>query len=127
MANEQPEMYFRIDGVDIMPLIKYKGIKWQRNDIDSAKAGRTLAGKMNRGRVTMKVKLDISCRSLNQAEAQALLNLIYPEYVWVEYVDPLLGPRIAEFYSNNVPATFCMLKPDGTGWWDDVSFPLVER
>ena len=45
----------------------------------------------------------------------------------VEYVDPLFGPRSAQFYSNNVPGTFCMLKPDGTGWWDDISFPLVER
>lgn len=122
-----PDMYFRINGVDIMPFIKYKGIKWTRNDIDSANAGRTLSGLMNRGRVTMKVKLEISCRSLSQTEVQTLFNLIYPEYVTVEYVDPLFGPRSAQFYSNNVPGTFCMLKPDGTGWWDDISFPLVER
>lgn len=125
MAN--PQMYFRINGTDIMPLIAYKGIKWTRNDIDAAKAGRTLSGLMYRGRVTMKVKLNITCRSLSSTEVNMLFNLIYPEYVTVEYVDPLYGERMAQFYSNNVPGTFCLLKPDGTGWWDDISFPLVER
>lgn len=126
MANA-PQMYFRIDGVDIMPYIKYKGMKWTRNDIDSANAGRTLSGLMNRGRVTSKIKLEITCRPLLQHEIQLILNLIYPEYVTVEYVDPRLGERRTQFYSNNVPATFCILKPDGTAYWDDVSFPLVER
>ena len=121
------DMYFRINGVDIMPLIKYKGIKWTRNDIDSANAGRTLAGTMNRGRVTTKIKLDISCRSLSLHEVQMLFNLIWPEYVTVEYIDPLFGARSVQFYSNNVPATFAMMKPDGSCWWDDISFPLVER
>ena len=119
--------YFKIDGTDITSLIKHKGIKWTRNDIDSANAGRTLSGLMNRGRVTTKVKLEITCRSLSPEEAQMLLNLVYPEYVTVEYIDPQMGERVAEFYSNNIPATFCAIAPDGTAWWDDISFPLVER
>ena len=121
------KFYFKIDGVDIAPFIAYKGIKWTRNDIDSANAGRTLSGLMNRGRVCMKVKLDVKCRPLKQSEASMLLKLINPEYVNVEYVDPLLGERNVQFYSNNVPATFCMQTDDGELYWDDMSFPLVER
>lgn len=122
------QFYFKIDGVDIAPIIKYKGIKWTRNDIDSANAGRDLSGKMNRGRVTSKIKIEITCLPLNQEKAQALLNLIDPEYVLVDYYDPKLGERTGvEFYSNNVPATFGIVKSDGSFEWDDISFPLVER
>ena len=119
--------FFEIGGVDIAPYIAYKGIKWTRNDIDSANAGRTLNGLMNRGRVCMKVKLDIKLRPLKQEEATTILKLIDPEYVNVHYVDPLLGERNVQFYSNNVPATFCMQASDGELLWDEMSFPLVER
>lgn len=126
-TDKKPEMHFEIDGVDVLPYIAYKGIKWTRNDIDSENAGRTLDGTMNRGRVCMKVKLEVTCRPLSSDEAHTILNLIEPEYVTVSYIDPQLGDRTVQFYSNNVPATFCILKPDGTGWWDEISFPLVER
>ena len=127
MAEKPTKFYFEIGGVNIAPFIAYKGVKWTRNDIDSANAGRTLSGLMNRGRVCMKVKLDIKCRPLKQDEASMLLNLVYPEYVTVHYIDPLLGERTVQFYSNNVPATFCMQADDGELYWDDMSFPLVER
>ena len=120
-------MVFKIDGVDILPFIKYKGIKYTRNDIDSENAGRSLDGLMHRGRIAIKVKLEISCRSLNNSEIQTLFNAILPEYVNVEYVDPLEGHVTKTFYSNNVPATFAMVKPDGECWWDDIDFPLIEQ
>ena len=55
-----------IDGVDFARVIKNKGLKWTRNDIDSANAGRSLNGLMNRGRVCTKIKIEISCVPLNQ-------------------------------------------------------------
>ena len=119
--------YFEIDGVDIARFIKSKGLKWTRNDIDSAKAGRNLAGTMNRGRVITKVKLEVSCVPLRPEESHMLLNLIYPEYVTVHYIDPMYGERSVEFYSNNVPATFNSQDTDGALLWDEISFPLVER
>lgn len=121
------QFYFEIDGVDIASIIAVKGLKWTRNDIDSANAGRNLAGTMNRGRVVQKVKLEVKCVPLTQTQVSALLQLINPEYVTVHYVDPLLGERVVQFYSNNVPATFCSQATDGSLLWDDLSFPLVER
>lgn len=120
-------MVFKINGVDFLPYIKYKGIKYTRNDIDSSKAGRNLSGTMNRGRVAIKIKLEITCRSLDASEVKKLFKAIEPEFVNVTYVDPKDGLVTKQFYSNNVPATFCMVKPDGSCWWDDISFPLVER
>ena len=119
--------FFEIDGTDITKLIKQKGLKWTRNDIDSANAGRSLDGKMHRGRVVTKIKLEITCVPLTQAQASMMLRLIYPEYVNVHYVDPLLGERRVQFYSNNVPSTFNSQATDGSLLWDDLSFPLVER
>ena len=119
--------FFEISGVDIARLIEQKGIKWSRNDIDSAKAGRSLDGTMHRGRVCTKVKLEIKCLPMNQSDANVLLNLIQPEYVDVHYIDPLYGERECVFYSNNVPATFGSEATDGSLIWDEISFPLVER
>lgn len=130
-------MYFRINGTDISKYIQEKGIKWTRNDIDSAKAGRNLAGTMNRGRVCTKVKMEIKLMPMKQyisttkpsgeLDITDILALIYPEYVMVDYVDPMYGARNVQFYSNNVPSTACTEDTDGNMLWDEISFPLVER
>lgn len=120
--------YIKIGGVDITKYIAQGGLKWSRNDIDSANAGRTLSGHMNRGRVTQKMKLEIKCKPLLTSETQVLLKLINPEYVTVDYIDPMFGERTGvQFYSNNVPASLLFIDPDGVGHWKDISFPLVER
>lgn len=120
-------LHFVIDDVDIARIIKSKGLKYTRNDIDSANAGRALSGRMNRGRVCTKVKFEVTCVPLAQTISSRLLNLIYPEYVILHYIDPMLGERTIQFYSNNVPATFNSQATDGSLLWDDISFPLVER
>lgn len=120
--------YLKISGVDVTKYIAEGGLKWSRNDIDSANAGRTLSGLMNRGRVCQKFKLEVKCKPLLTSETQVLLKLINPEYVTVDYIDPMLGERTGvQFYSNNVPASLLFIDPDGVGHWKDISFPLVER
>ena len=121
-------MVFTIDGVNILPYIEENGIKWQRNDVESPDAGRALNATMYRGRVAVKVRLDISCRPLISREARIVLRAIHPEYVTVQYEDPLQGTVVSkQMYSNNVPATCATVYPDGTAVWEDISFPLIER
>lgn len=117
-------MTLKIDGVDILRYVQQKGIKWQRNDIDSSYAGRTMDGKMHRSRITSKVRLDITCIPLSSEDARILLNAIYPEYVTVEYTDPMYGSVIKTMYSNNNPATYI---DTSTDLWDGIQFPLIER
>lgn len=119
-------MELLIDGVDMLPFIAYQGLKWSRNDVDAPNSGRTLDGRMHRGRVATKIRLDITCRPLMAEELRMVLNAIYPEYVTVTYDDPMQGRVVKEMYSNNNPASYCLLKPDGTEWWSDISFPLIE-
>lgn len=117
-------MVLKINGTDMLPYIEKQGIKWQRNDIDGSNAGRTMDGKMYRERVTTKIRLDITCLPLSSEEASVVLNAIFPEYVTVEYMDPMYGYVIKTMYSNNIPATYINTITDR---WEGIAFPLIER
>ena len=119
-------MTFLIDGLDVSPYVAYKGFKWTRNDIDGPDAGRTMDARMHRLRVATKIRLDITCRPMTTEETRILLPAILPEYVNVTYDDPMYGRVTKLMYSNNNPASFLMQKPNGTEWWDGITFPLVE-
>lgn len=116
-------MVLRINGVDMTPFISRKGLKWKRNDLDGENAGRTLDGVMHRDRVGSKVRLDITCLPLSSENAAVVLHAIYPEYVTVEYLDPMLGMTEKTMYSNNNPATFIDTVTD---MWEGIEFALVE-
>lgn len=121
------KMKLVINGVDFVPFIAKQGVKWQRGDIDAPNSGRTMDGQMQRGRVATKIRLDITCRPLTDVETKTVLNAIYPEYVSVDYYDPMYGLRSGvTMYSNNNPASFLMVKPDAD-WWEGITFPLIER
>lgn len=121
-------MTLTVNGIDITPYIAFRGLKWQRNDVDGWDAGRAMDGVMYRQRIGTKIRLDITCRPMKTSEISVVLNAIQPEYVTVTYDDPLYGNnRTATFYSNNNPASFLIKKDNGDEYWDSVSFPLVER
>jgi hypothetical protein len=120
-------MILKIDDVDIIPYIAEGGIKWQRADIDAPNTGRALDALMYRGRISTKIRLDITCRPLLASELNTVLNLILPEFVTVNYSDPMYGLVTKTMYSNNNPATFLMIKDNGDEMWNGITFPLVER
>ena len=117
-------MVLKINGVDIVPYIAQKGIKWTRNDIDGEGSGRTLDGVMHRSRLDSKIRLDITCLPLSSEDARKVLNAIYPEFIDVEYIDPMYGHTTKTMYSNNNPATYIDTKTD---LWEGITFPLIER
>ena len=120
-------MVLKINGTDITPFIEQKGIKWQRSDLESSTAGRTMDGLMHRGRVASKIRLDITCMPLRSEDAAIVLNAIYPEYVEVEYLDPMYGQVTKTMYSNNNPATLAHIQSDGTALCEGITVPLIER
>lgn len=119
-------MVLQINGVDIVPYIAYNGLKWSRNDVESPEAGRSLDSMMHRGRISTKIRLDVTLKLLKLEELRMILNLIQPEYVTVYYDDPLYGLRYATMYSNNIPASYQIKKGDRE-YWTGVTFPLIER
>lgn len=120
-------MILEIDGIDITPYIAFGGVKWTRSDVDAPKSGRTLDGIMHRGRVSTKIRLDITCRPMLTREANIVLNAILPEFVTVRYTDPMSGVVTKEFYANNNPASYLISRKDGREYWSGITFPLVEK
>lgn len=117
-----------INGVDITPYIAFRGVQWQRSDIDSSTAGRSLDGTLVRSRVATKIRLDVACRPLKTSEASIVLTAIMPEWVTVTYTDPQLGTETTKImYSNNNPASFLMKQASGLEFWDGITFPLIEK
>ena len=120
-------MVLTIDNLNIVPYIAQGGLKWSRNDIDAPNTGRTMDGLMHRGRVTTKIRLDITCRPLTASELRTVLNAILPEYVTVVYDDPMYGRVTKVMYANNNPASYLLQRPNDDDLWTNVTFPLIER
>lgn len=113
--------------VDITPYIAFGGLKWSRNDIDGASAGRMQTGEMVRDRIATKYRWDITCRALTAAEQATILQLIQPEYINVLYTDPLTNStETGKYYSNNFPSTFCIRYANGTEYWNGLAFPVIQ-
>lgn len=117
----------KIDGTPILDMIAYNGVKWTRYDVDGPNAGRTISGLMVRDRVATKIRLDITCRPLKRDQLNTLLNLLLPEFVQVTYEDPMYGLVTKTMYANNNPAQFLILRESGQEYWNNITFPLVER
>ena len=123
--------------VDITPYIAFNGLKWSRNDVEAANAGRMQNGEMQRDRVAIKYRWDVTCRPVTAQEQADILTLINPVYVEVKYNDPLTNSEVTgTYYSNNIPSTFAMRQEwkDANGsvikseeYWTGLAFPLVQR
>ena len=113
---------------DLTTYIANGGLKWSRNDIDASDAGRdTQDGLMHRARVAIKIRLDVTCRPLEESEATTVLQAILPEWLQVQYFDPQSGASVTKkMYSNNIPATF-LIRQGTTNRWTGIAFPLIEQ
>ena len=121
-------MVLEIDGVNIVPYIAFGGFQWQRSDLDGPGSGRDLSSALHRNRLGTKRRLDVTCRPLTSKEVRIVLTAIMPEWVSVRYYDPQQGAVITRtMYSNNNPASYMIKHPDGTEWWNGVTFPLTEK
>lgn len=122
-------MIFSIDGVDITPYIAHGGIKWSRNDVEGPNAGRTQTGLMERDRVAIKYRWDITCRPLTAEEQSTLLTAINPVFVNVTCIDPVTNTIVTkECYSNNFPSTYLIHDAiKNKDYWTGLAFPLIER
>lgn len=118
-------MILKINDVDMIPYIIQNGIKW--NLVDAKGAGNefsTMDGTTYRNRVASKVRLTITCLPLKSEDAEVVLNAIYPEYVTVEYMDPMYGHSIKTMFCANIPATYINTTTD---LWEGIAFTLIER
>ena len=122
-----PNFIFTVNNTNLLPFIQEDGLRWTRFDVEAPDTGRTLDGRMHRGRVAVKIRLDVTCRPLTSAEAAVVLSAIAPEFVTVQYEDPMFGSVTKTMYSNNIPALCATVYEDGSALWQGLEFPLIER
>lgn len=117
-----------VNDTEIAGLIKMEGFDWQRNDIDGSGAGRSVSGKAIRDLVATKIRLDIACREMTGAERTALESLLFSDqFLTVECDDAIFRGSARTMYCSAMSASFSRRKADGTEFWKDVKFVLVEQ
>ena len=120
--------YTNSSWVNITPFIKYQGVTFSRNDVDSPGAGRDMTGTMHRGRVASKEKMNVTTVPLTKAQSAMIQTLLFPETIMVR-VNPYPRTNSSQtfyMYSNNVKTQYLQYTEDG----DDIqelSFPLIEN
>lgn len=120
--------YFKVNGTDIITFIADGGFKWSDTDFDSENAGRTLDGKMHRGRVCSKIKYELTARSLTVAECNTLIKALDHEYVTVETdLDPKHGTCSLNMYNSSRNASIRAIYNAEESLWDGITFNLIER
>ena len=111
---------------NITKWIAYQGVEFSRQDVEAPDAGRTLDGKMHRGRVAIKEKMQIKTVAMNKSDIATLHGLLYPETIEVK-VDPYPNTGVSkelEMYANNFKTNYIIKK--GNDELQSMSFPLVE-
>lgn len=120
--------YTNSSWVDITPFIKYQGVTFSRNDVESPGSGRDMAGLMHRGRVASKEKMNISSVPLTKAQSARIQTLLFPETILVR-VNPYPRTNSSQtfyMYSNNVKTQYLQHTEDGDDI-QEISFPLIEN
>lgn len=101
---------------------------WGLQDVSASDSGRTQDALMHKNRVAQKRKLSIGWNAPDWEDTCAIIQAVNPEYIQVEYPDPLSGNKheVRTFYVGDRSAPFKC-------WWignqrmEGVSFDFIER
>ena len=75
---------------------------WTVNDVSSADAGRTEDGLMHKLRIARKRKVELEWANVPRSTVNTVLQAFSPEYVEVNYLDPLTNSYTTKtFYSGD--------------------------
>ena len=103
-------------------------ISWSENDLDSPDAGRTLDGKMHRGKVTSKNRADIKLLPLKAEVLGPILQVLRFEYFTCETdLMPGYGVISMEMYNSKRSGGILIVDTEGKIRHKDVAFNIIER
>lgn len=100
---------------------------WKKSDVSGEDAGRTDDITMHKNRVGKKRSLSLGWTNLSKTEIHEILVAFDPEYVGVQYWDPLSGKEDTRiFYTGDMKAS--------VRWWakgrerySSLDFDIIER
>ena len=101
---------------------------WGLQDVSASDSGRTQDAVMHKNRIAQKRTLSIGWNAPSWEDTCKIIKAVNPEYIKVEYPDPLSGNKHEErtFYVGDRSAPFKC-------WWvgnqrmEGVSFDFIER
>lgn len=107
-------------------------MKWGKQDVSIPDSGRTLDGRMHKGKVAEKIKIELKWPSTTPDVVHEILSAFNHEYFNVTYFDPLAGDTVTkEFYTGDMSAPvrwWC--ERDNSGrvqkWYTEVAFNIIE-
>ena len=112
--------------LEIAPLIEE--IKWSENDLDSPNAGRTLDGKMHRGKVTSKRRADIKFIDCKPTVLNSVFAILRNEYFYCETdLAPASSALTMEMYNSVRSAGVRIVNTDGVVMYGDAAANIIER
>ena len=118
----------KINGTEIIGYIHINGFEWDREAVDGSGSGRTVTAKMIRDVLGTKIRIDANCRELTAAERTTLENLLFSgDFLTVSCDDAIFRGENRQMYCNKMKAKFSRRKADGTEYWKDGQFVLVEQ
>ena len=119
----------KINGTEIIGYIYIDGFDWRREDVDGPGAGRTVTAKAVRDVLGSKIRYDMECRELTSAEREALEALLFSgPFLTVVCDDATFrGAESRQMYCNSMSGKFSRRKANGTEYWKNVKFVLVEQ
>lgn len=120
--------YMRLNGVDITEYIDQNGLSLSENDLDAPNSGRTLDGKMHRGKVTTKARADIKLKPIKADALNLILPIIRNQYFTcvTDFFPGREGEEI-EMYNSTRKYGVHHVDTDGKIRYSGVSFNIIER
>lgn len=116
---------------DITQWIKFRGVEWSLNQVDSAKSGRNLSSDMQRKKLADKEKLAISCVPLTTREKRSLTALLKPEWLTVKVTtDDMTDDPVTEYFTMYCGATISaayLIRKKNRELWENFKFSLIEK
>jgi hypothetical protein len=111
-----------VDGVAVKCPSAYK---WKLEDLSASDAGRTESTVMDKKRIGQIVGVELSWNKVSISDASTILKMFNPEYVEVCYLDAMEGKFVTTvFYVGERSAPLYNAE---LGFWDNISFNLIER
>lgn len=122
------ELVFRVNGVDFIPFIAQEGLSITSNDIDSDDAGMLLNGVMRRDRVAVRYNISVTPGSpFTLEEVTTIMQALYPEWVTVEFNDPVTGQPVSKQCYNSKKSAKIFKQHKGKTLWVIDTFSLIDE
>lgn len=118
------EVMLKVDGVAIPNPSR---MEWGLYRISAPDAGRSQTGKMYFGLVTTKQQLTLGWNMPTPEDTATILNAFLPEYINVEYVDPLTNASTTKEFTVGDMTAPVQQWFDGGKRYTSVSFTITER